>query len=100
MILFILIGTCPEPFIEHDRRCYGFFVNDYDKTTWQDAQKRCRSFNGGDLVSILTKDENEYISNMVLEINPDLKDYFRKRKDYYFPWIGLYIKNRRNGGNC
>ena len=71
-------------------------MNDYDKTTWPDAQKRCRSFNGGDLVSILTNEENEYISRKILELNPDLK----KRKDYYFPWIGLYIKKRRNGGNC
>ena len=85
------LGSCPKGFIQHRRRCYGFFVNRYARTTWSNAQKKCRSFNGGDLVSILTKSENEFIAKKVIEINPDLID-----KDYYYPWIGLHIKKRRN----
>ena len=58
--------NCPEGFVEHKRRCYGFFVKHYARTTWVDAQKKCRSFNGGDLVSILTKGENDFIAQKVL----------------------------------
>ena len=96
--MFLIIGTCPKGFIEFKRRCYGFFVNRYSRTTWKKAQKKCRSFNGGDLVSIFRKEENEFIAKKVLEINPDLKD-----KEYYYPWIGLYLKRRRNASkifNC
>jgi hypothetical protein len=86
-----VIGTCPKGFIEHKRRCYGFFVHHYARTTWIDAQKKCRSFNGGDLVSILTKGENDFITQKVLEINPSLKD-----NEHYHPWIGLKLRKRRN----
>ena len=91
--LLLRVGSCPKGFIAHKRRCYGFFVNRYARTTWSDAQKTCRSFNGGDLVTIVTKSENDFIAKKVLEINPDLKD-----KDHYYPWIGLFIQKRRNKG--
>ena len=88
---FFIDFHCPDGFLEHRRRCYGFFVNRYTKSTWKEAQKNCRSFNGGDLVSISTKEENDFIAKKLLELNPDLKE-----KEYYYPWIGLYIKKRRS----
>ena len=84
---------CPDGFLEYRRRCYGFFVNHYTKFTWKEAQKNCRSFNGGDLVSISTKEENDFIAKKVSELNPDLKE-----KYHYYPWIGLYLKKRRSTG--
>ena len=106
MISFLWIGECPEPFIEFNRRCYGFFVQSYHKTTWYDAQKKCRSFNGGDLISIQTKEENEFITNKTLELNPDLKHKDESGwnirwvgKQFYFPWIGAYLKNQISSGN-
>ena len=89
--IFFLTGTCPDGFIEHKRRCYGFFINNYDKSTWGEAQKRCRFFNGGDLLSIFTEEENVFVTKKFSELNPDLKE-----KEHYYPWIGLYLRKRRN----
>ena len=87
---YYLIGICPNgtEWVKHKRRCYGFFVNNHDRLTWSKAQEKCRSFVGGDLVSIFSKAENEFISQKVLEINPILNG-----PEYYYPWIGLKIRN-------
>ena len=80
--------------MKHKRRCYGFFVNNHDRLTWRKAQEKCRSFVGGDLVSIFTKAENEFIAQKVVEINPDLNG-----PQQYYPWIGLEIRPCRGKGN-
>ena len=91
-ILLLFIGFhCPDGFLEHKRRCYGFFVYSYARSTWKEAQKKCRSFNGGDLIRVSTKKENDFIAKKLLELNPDLKE-----KEHYYPWIGLYLKKGRN----
>ena len=94
MNLNLLKGTCPNgpEWVKHKRRCYGFFVNRYDRTTWRKAQDKCRSFVNGDLVSIFSKEENEFIANKILEINPELNG-----TQYYNPWIGLEIRKCRGG---
>ena len=91
---YFLTGMCPYGFVPHKRRCYGFFVNSYDRTSYHAAQSRCRSYAGGELVSILSTDENEFVAKKVLEINPNLST-----QDYYYPWIGLQIKQTRRKGN-
>ena len=91
---FMIIGVCPNgtEWVEHKRRCYGFFVHNYDRVNFRKAQENCRSFVGGDLVSILTKDENEFIANKMLELNPDLNP--RDGNQFYYPWIGLDMKKK------
>ena len=75
-------------------------MQDYQRTTWYDAQKKCRSFNGGDLVSILTSGENEYILRKVRQLNPDLsRDKDDPKIGFYYPWIGLYLKDKNSTGN-
>ena len=88
---FYFVGVCPKGFIEYKKRCYGFFVSRYWRTTWKFAQKACRSFNGGDLVSILRKDENDFIARKFVELNPSLSN-----KEYHYPWIGAYLTKRQN----
>ena len=48
---------------------------------------------GGDLVSIFSKAENEFIARKVLELNPDLNG-----TEYYYPWIGLSIRKGERKG--
>ena len=90
------LGTCPEgqEWVKHKRRCYGFYVKEHDRLTWRKAQEKCRSYINGDLVSILNEDENQFIANKVLELNPDLSN----GTDHYYPWIGLEIKRCGNRG--
>ena len=90
-ISFYFAGVCPKGFIAYKKRCYGFFVSRYWRTTWRLAQKACRSFNGGDLVSILRKDENDFIARKFVELNPSLGD-----EEYHYPWIGAYLRKRQN----
>ena len=85
-MLLCFVGSCPDGFLEYRRRCYGFFVNRYDRTTWKKAQEKCRSFIGGDLVSILTKEDNQFIAQKVLEINPELAN-----TEYYYPLAHFVI---------
>ena len=39
------------------------------------------------------EEENDFIAKTVLDINPSLKD-----NEYYYPWIGLKLRKRRNKG--
>ena len=86
---YFILDRCPEGFVENDKRCYGFFVNRHDKTTWQDAQKKCRSFNGGDLVTVVKKEESTFLAQKTLEINPELRN-----EAFYMPWIGLRLRRK------
>ena len=57
-------------------------------------QKKCYTrFYGyvSDLVSILSKEENEFVSQKVVEF-----DY--SSTDYSYPWIGLQLQKRRTKG--
>ena len=63
--------------------------------SYYDATARCRSFAGGDLVSIFSKKENEFIAKKVLEANLDLEG----TETFNYPWIGLKMRksNHREG---
>lgn len=41
-----------------------------ERSTWEQAQQFCKSI-GGELVSINNKDENEFISNLLIKITTD-----------------------------
>ena len=41
--------------------------------------------------------ESRFIAKKVLAINPELKNRRDKEKEYYDPWIGLYIRMKSNG---
>ena len=92
-------GLCPEgkEWVEYKNRCYGFFVNNHDRVNFWKAQEKCRSYVGGDLVSILNKDENAFIANKIIEVNSDLNP--TDGNHYYYPWIGLSIKRKCGGMN-
>ena len=47
--------------------------------------------NGGDLVSILRKDENDFIARKFVELDPNLNG-----TEYHYPWIGAYLTKRQN----
>ena len=86
--------------MEFKSRCYGFFVQNYDRLTWKKAKSKCRSFNGGDLVSIGNDAENKFIAKTVLSMNTDLVRVTRdgtKGSEFYHPWIGLFIRKTLNG---
>ena len=40
--------------------------------------------------------ESRFIAKKVLAINPELKNRRDKEKEYYDPWIGLYIRMKSN----
>ena len=87
--MILSIEQCPKGFVENDNRCYGFFVHRHDKTTWQEAQKKCRSFNGGDLVTVMTVEESTFLAQKTLEINPELRT-----DAFYMPWIGIKLRRK------
>ena len=95
----MFIGVCPKgkEWVEYKNRCYGFFVNNHDRVDFWKAQEKCRSFVGGDLVSILNNDENQFIARKIIEINSDLNPI--DGNQYYYPWIGLNIKRKCGGMN-
>ena len=93
----MFIGVCPKgkEWVEYKNRCYGFFVNNHDRVDFWKAQEKCRSFVGGDLVSILNNDENQFIAKKIIEINSDLNP--TDGNQYYYPWIGLNVKRKCGG---
>ncbi|CAH3179758.1 unnamed protein product, partial [Porites lobata] len=71
----ILGVPCPQGWVRFKGYCY--FVSSSIKT-WQNAQMHCIEL-GGNLVKINSKEENEFVLNLVNKLAPSLKQI----------WIGL-----------
>ena len=73
---------CPLGWVRFNGYCY--LVNSSVKT-WQNAQMYCKGL-GGNLVKINSKEENEFVLNLVNKLAPSLKQI----------WIGLEWDSRLN----
>ncbi|XP_067020488.1 macrophage mannose receptor 1-like [Acropora muricata] len=85
LTLFALLYTasglivCPPGWIPWNSSCY-YFSNDSlsSKMSWQESVQACRKTRGGDLVSIHSASENNFIKSKII-----------LRKSSLFFWIGL-----------
>ncbi|XP_074624213.1 macrophage mannose receptor 1-like isoform X2 [Acropora palmata] len=85
LTLFALLYTasgpivCPPGWILWNSSCY-YFSNDSlsSKMSWQESVQACRTTRGGDLVSIHSASENNFIESTII-----------LRKSSLFFWIGL-----------
>ena len=71
---------CPQGWVRFNGYCY--LVSSSIKT-WQHAQAYCKGL-GGNLVKINSKEENEFVLNLVNKLAPSLKQI----------WIGLLWDSR------
>ena len=71
---------CPQGWVRFNGYCY--LVSSSIKT-WQNAQAYCKGL-GGNLVKINSKEENEFVLNLVNKLAPSLKQI----------WIGLLWDSR------
>ncbi|XP_069032717.1 hepatic lectin-like isoform X2 [Embiotoca jacksoni] len=69
-------GPCDEGWEHHGGQCYYFSIN---KLTWQVSRQEC-IFEGGDLVKIDSRDEQEFLARR-------LRDQMMEPEDKF--WIGL-----------
>ena len=56
----LISGACPCDWSQFGNKCYRYFEN---KTTWEDAGATCLA-EGGDLVAIPSKTENDFVHQL------------------------------------
>ncbi|KAG9348011.1 hypothetical protein JZ751_004030 [Albula glossodonta] len=70
-------GGCPPDWIIFQGKCYKIFgTNSADLKNWRDARSHCIEYLGGNLVSILSEKEQNFLTTKMLGMSVDM-------------WIGL-----------
>ncbi|XP_055974992.1 lithostathine-like [Sorex fumeus] len=68
---------CPQHSFAYDNRCYAFYMS---PKSWMDAAFKCRKRPYGDLVSVLTESEANFVATLINESNNETP----------LVWIGLH----------
>ena len=67
MVSFCMFPALPDNWYRFGSKLIKLFP---ERRTWEQAQQFCESV-GGELVSVINEDENEYISHLLNQIKTD-----------------------------
>ena len=76
-------SACSTGWVQHGKSCY--ILIDIPTAEWSAARRNCQKF-GGDLAKITSKDENQFVYNLI-------------GNQVYTTWLGVWLGLQRKADN-